>query len=285
MIEWHIAHRVAGVMVLGTCGEGPWLTDEHRRLLTREAAQAAGGRIAVAAQVSDNSAARVLEQIDHAARAGANFAVVAQPYFAIKAKAPDLPRFYREIADSSALPLGFYDRGQSASVPVPASALSEIVSHPKVKFVKDSSGDPARPQIYLAVRSQRPDLTVMTGSEFKVVEYLTHGYDGFMLGGAVISSRYVRAIVTAFAQGGAPAAQASDEAMQAMLRIVYGGPGIACWLAGLKYALIRLGIFSSTANLLGYELTSECRAAIDALIAKEHPWFAPALPLAAPVSR
>jgi 4-hydroxy-tetrahydrodipicolinate synthase len=274
MIEWHIAHRVDGIMVLGTCGEGPWLTDDHRRLIIQEAARVSKGRIAIAAQVSDNSAARVLEQIDQAARNGATFAVVAQPYFALKAKAPDLPRFYREIADRSALPLGFYDRGQSAVVPVPASALSEIVLHPRVKFVKDSSGDQARAEIYIAARNRRPDLSLMTGSEFRVVEYLNRGYDGLMLGGAVISTRYVRAIVAAFVKDGPAAARIPDEAMQQMLRIVYGGPAIACWLAGLKYTLIRLGVFSSTANHLGYTLTDECREAIDSLIASREALFA-----------
>ena len=285
MVEWHIAHRVDGIMVLGTCGEGPWLTDDHRRLIIQEAARAANGRIAVAAQVSDNSAARVLEQIDHAARWGADFAAVAQPYFALKAKAPDLPRFYREIADRSALPLGFYDRGQNASVPVPTDALSEIVLHPKVKFVKDSSGDPARAEIYLAARGRRPELSLMTGSEFKVVEYLNRGYDGLLLGGTAISTRYVRAIVTAFVQGGPAAARAPDDTMQQMLRIVYGGPAIASWLAGLKYALVRLGVFSSTANHLGYELTNECRKAIDALLASKEAQFAVNAALSAPDGR
>lgn len=273
MIEWHIAHRVDGIMVLGTCGEGPWLTDDHRRRLIKEAAQAARGRIAIAAQVSDNSAARVLEQIDEAARQGAAFAVVAQPYFALKARAPDLLCFYREIADRSALPLGFYDRGQSALVPVSADAVSDIVLHPKVKFVKDSSGDPARAELYLAARDRRPELSLMTGSEFRVVEYLTRGYDGLLLGGAVISTRYLRAIVAAFVQGGPAAAKAPDEAMQQMLRTVYGGPAIACWLAGLKYSLIRLGVFSSMANHLGYVLTDECRAAIDGLLASHAAQF------------
>lgn len=266
MVEWHVAHRVTGLMVLGTCGEGPWLPDEHRRQLIQEASRIAAGRIAIAAQVSDNSAARVLEQTERAALAGADYAVVAQPYFALKARAPDLPRFYREIAEHSSLPLGFYDRGASASVPVPSEALSDIVSHPKVKFVKDSSGDPARAQAYLAVRARRSDLTLMSGNEFKVIEYLTLGYDGFMLGGAVISSRYVRAITAAFLAGDLPAARAADQTQQAMLRTVYGGPAIPCWLAGLKYLLVRLGVFSSTANHLGYELNPECRLEIDRLL-------------------
>lgn len=266
MVEWHVAHRVPGLMVLGTCGEGPWLPDEHRRQLIRETAHVAAGRIAVAAQVTDNSVDRVLEQVERAALAGADYAVVAQPYFALKARAPDLPRFYREIAERSSLPLGFYDRGASAPVPVPGEALSDIVSHPQVKFVKDSSGDPTRAQTYLSIRTRRSDLVLMSGNEFKIMDYLNLGYDGLLLGGAVISSRHVRAITAAFLAGDLPAAQAANQSQQAMLRTVYGGPGIPCWLSGLKYLLVRLGVFSSTANHPGYDLTPECRLAIDRLL-------------------
>ena len=48
-----------------------------------------------------------------------------------------------------------------------------------------------------------------------------------------------------------------------MLFGLYGGEAIACWLTGLKYYMVRRGLFSTTTSFLGYPLTDECRAYIE----------------------
>ena len=71
MVDHHVQLGVAGLMLAGTCGEGPWMRQRDREQLTRVTVDAARGRIVVAVQVTDNSAGRTLDNIEDAARWGA----------------------------------------------------------------------------------------------------------------------------------------------------------------------------------------------------------------------
>ncbi len=98
LIEHHIRMGVTGVMLAGTCGEGPWLLDADRETLVRTAAAAGKGRLRIAMQVTENSAVRTLHMAEQAAKWGAEIAVVAQPYFFLNATADRQLSYYRDFA-------------------------------------------------------------------------------------------------------------------------------------------------------------------------------------------
>ena len=81
MVEHHVRLGVDGLFLAGTCGEGPWMTDRQKLTLVQAVREAAAGRLRLAVQVTDNSSARVLEQVD--ALQGVDFVIVAQPYLAM----------------------------------------------------------------------------------------------------------------------------------------------------------------------------------------------------------
>ena len=58
--------------------------------------------------------------------------------------------------------------------------------------------------------------------------------------------------------------------MRRLLLDLYGGEKIACWLSGLKHALVEMGIFSTNRNLLGYPLTPGCRRAVSNALFQQH---------------
>jgi len=70
-------------------------------------------------------------------------------------------------------------------------------------------------------------------------------------------------IVALFQAGRLDEARAEDEAMREILYGIHGGKTISCWLTGLKYLMVKKGIFSTTENFLGYPLTDECREMIE----------------------
>jgi len=266
MVEQHLEIGVAGLMLAGTCGEGPWLRERDREMLTRTAVEAAGGRLRIAVHVSDNSAARVLDQIESAARWGAEIAVVAAPYFFLNATPERQLEHYREIARRSGLPMGFYDRGAASPYLLPESHLAELLAEPGIVMVKDSSANEARRDRYVAAKATRPALMLFSGDEFTCVNYLRAGYDGLLLGGAIFNARLAHRIIAAVRAGDLMAAEKWQSRMIDLMHRVYGGPQIECWLTGLKELLVQMGVFSTHANLLGYPLTEHCRAQIRAAV-------------------
>lgn len=273
LVEHHVRLGADGIMILGTCGEGPWIPDAMRRTLIRETVQAAQGKLALTVQTTESSSARTLEQIEMAAALGAKQATVAQPWFLLNATPANIEAYYLEIFERSPLPIAFYDRGVNAAVKVPDELLPALYHHPAVALVKDSSGSEERSRIALQCKKARPELKLLNGDEFACTRYLQAGYDGVMFGGGILNARYVRAIAAALEAGNVTEAGRIDAAMRDFLYGIYGGTRITCWLTGLKEALVRLGIFSTNTNFLRYPLTPECSAAIDALLCSEAEWF------------
>ena len=266
MVAHHVDLGVAGIMLAGTCGEGPWLRDRDREVLARTAVEAAKGKLTVAMQVSDNSWVRVLDNVDRAAAWGVELAVVATPSFFINATPKRMLAHYAEVARRSPLPMGLYDRGPHSPYVVPDALMPELLAEKNIVVVKDSAQQESRRKVYLAARAARPDLVIFSGSEFDCDEYMAAGYDGLLLGGGIFNASIAHEIIAATQAKDFAKAKALQARMNDLMYRVYGGPKIECWMTGLKELLVQLGVFSSNYNLLEYPLTAECKAQIQAAI-------------------
>lgn len=263
MVADAVAGGLHGLFLGGTCGEGLWLRDRDRRVLVETVARAAHRRLEIAVQVSDNSVPRVLDNIAEARQAGADVAVVAPAMAMMNATPSRIAALFEEVVRRSPLPVGIYDLGPKRSFSLPEEDLRRIYLLPGVTLVKDSSAAPARRAIALAARREKPGLRLFNGDEFRGLEYLQAGYDGVMFGGAVAVMPHLRRLVGSFQAGRLAEAAAVDAEMKDILWGLYGGKDIACWLTGLKYFLVRRGVFSTPASFFEYPLTDGCRAFID----------------------
>ncbi len=257
---------MVGLFLGGTCGEGPWMRDRDLEILVRATVEAGAGRLLLAAQVTDNSHGRVLDNIDRVTGWGAQIAVVDSPGWMLNATPERLVTHYREIARHSPLPVGLYDRGLNGPTSLPTAQLAEVLAEPNIVMVKDSSRNLARREAYLRARERRPELVLLDGDEFDCVSYLKAGYDGLLLGGGIFNAPQAYRIIEAIRVGDDARAARLQEKMNHMMLRVFGGPKIECWLTGQKELLVQMGIFETNHSLLKYPLTAECREQIAALV-------------------
>jgi 4-hydroxy-tetrahydrodipicolinate synthase len=269
MVDRHVDLDVCGIFLGGTCGEGPWLHPDDYKSFVRLVVSEARQRCVVAAQVSDNSAQRMLCNIDTVAGCGADLAVIASPYAFMNNTDAHLLDLYRETIEKSSLPIVFYDRGRHSPFPASNEILAEIYSMEKVLLIKDSSGDESRRELALEARRKRPELVLANGDEFRAVEYFKAGYDAAMFGGSILVAQFAAKIYEACRENRFEEAVEIERRMCDVLYAVYGGKTIACWLTGLKQSLVECGIFSSHRNFLDYPLTETCQAAMTAILETE----------------
>ncbi len=276
LVEHHVKLGVSGLFLLGTCGEGAFMTDRQRTDLVAAVVKHNAGRMRIAVQVTDNSAGRIADNIRWAEGLGADVAVIAPPYFFPAPKTEALYDLYADAAADSPLPVGIYDRGRHGAVVIPNAVLKRLYALLRVTMLKDSSSDPERAQIALAARRKRPELLVLDGDEWVADQYLSLGYDGLLLGGAVFNAHLAGLIARAVSAGDLAGAAKLQQRMNRLMWEVYGGKKITCWLAGLKHLLVEMGIFTTHRNLLGYELTASCAQAIARALVRERemlfPW-------------
>lgn len=273
MVGHHLRLGVSGLFVAGTNGEGPWLPERSLRALVASVVKAAAGRVTVAVQVTDNSAARILDNARRAAADGAGLAVIAPPNFAMGYASPRdrekrLLDLYLEAVRESPLPVAIYDRGGAGPVGVPARVLAAAYAEPNVVAVKDSSVDDGHLALALEARRKRPRLALFCGYEFDCVKYLKAGYDGLLLGGGVFNAGLAVRIFAAVRDGDLALAGRLQARMNRLMYAVYGGRRIRTWLSGEKYLLVRMGIFRTWRNYPDYPLGPRERRAVEAALAR-----------------
>jgi 4-hydroxy-tetrahydrodipicolinate synthase len=266
MVRHHIRLKQQGIFIGGTCGEGPYLPTKQFDRLVSSVAQAAGDDILVAVQVTDNSYSKVINKINAAASDGGDIAIIAEPWFSACMSETALLKYYLESAERSRLPVGIYSRGAKE---IPAKLYRKILTHPNVKIFKDSSLNDEIMDIALDAKKSRKDFFVMTGYELCMPKYLKAGYDGILAGGGILIGAVANQMIAAAKAGEFDKLDALQQHCERIFYPAYGGRKITSWLTGLKYTLVKMGIFSTTAGYLKYDLTESVKADIARMLEEE----------------
>jgi len=269
LVRQHAQLGVCGLFLGGSCGEGPFLPNRQRADLVESFRRAAGDDFHLAVQVSDTSAPRVQVNIAEAVTAGADSVVIAAPWL-LRFVHPDSARryFLETLERDWPVPVGIYILNQPPETGLDLDFWLEIAGHGNVAYVKDSTSKIEYRQALLALKRERPNLTLRTGDEFDVVAALADGYDGCLLGTAVLNAGLIGRAVEALRRGDRDAADRWQAHSNALLHDLFR-PDISSWMPGLKHALKTLGLFTTEyAHIMG-PLTDEDRQRIATALERE----------------
>lgn len=270
MVKLHHRLEQKGIFLGGTCGEGPFISRDENNKLVNAVAKANKGKMIIATQVTDNSFSKVLDNISQAKDNGSDVAIVAEPWFPGPVKGKVLwnymHRHYMEILEKSPLPIGIYSRGGPV---VPFKLYREILMHQNVCLFKDSSVNDEIKAIALGVMKKRKDFTALTGAEFMIDSYLEAGYNGALAGGGIIIGSLTSKMIEYAKQGDFAKVKKLQQHCDRINFTAYGGKKIVSWLTGLKYTLVKMGIFKTTAGYLVYPLPDAVKKRIDKMVKKE----------------
>ena len=263
MVDHHVGMGVRGILIAGTCGEGPVIARREVHKLTSLTAEAASGRLLVSVQVTDNSSCRVLENIRQAMIDGADIAVLSEPWYEIPlADTACRERYYFDVLEHSDLPIGIYVRRKY----LPPDAYRRMVAHPNVVLLKDSSLSDELMAAFVAYASERSDIVLLTGDEFHPGKYLRAGYDGILAGGCIVTGLLLQDILRAARAGEYDEVAALQAELDNIHHVIYGDERATGWLTGLKYTLKLMGVFSHECNYAAYPLSSDARKTIERLV-------------------
>ncbi|MCG8918121.1 4-hydroxy-tetrahydrodipicolinate synthase [Actinokineospora sp. PR83] len=129
-----------GIVVGGTIGEAPTLTDAETTDLIRAVAARAGGRARVIAGVGTNNTATSTHRARQAEAAGADALLLVCPYYSRPTQAGVVAHCLA-VADATELPVMLYDVPARTGTAMDAATLVELARHPRIRAVKDAKGD------------------------------------------------------------------------------------------------------------------------------------------------
>src|SRR5262245_7260471 len=140
LVEFHVQNGTDGIVPCGTTGESPTLSHAEHKRVVEIVVQAAARRIAVVAGTGSNSTAEAIDMTVHAAKAGADAALLVSPYYNRPTQA-GLYEHFKAIAQAAPdLPQIIYNIQSRTAVNVETDTLARLAELPNVVGVKEASG-------------------------------------------------------------------------------------------------------------------------------------------------
>jgi 4-hydroxy-2-oxoglutarate aldolase len=162
---------------MGSNGEFVLLSAREKDALTRFVCSRCKGRKSVIVGTGAESTLETMRLNAMAAAAGADAVLVVTPnYYKGEMTEANLSRFYRDVADASALPVILYNMPRNTGVNLSAPLAVELGRHPKIIGIKDSGGNIV--QIADMIRNAPENFSVFAGSASFLYASLVLGATG-----------------------------------------------------------------------------------------------------------
>lgn len=187
-----------GVVVSGTTGESPTLSNAEKVALFKAAVDAAGGRGRVIAGTGTYNTSASIEMSHKAAAAGCHGLMAVTPYYS-KPPQAGLVRHFTAIADATGLPLMLYNIPGRTSRLIEVDTLVELAAHPNIVAVKDAVDDIAFTRAEL--EALPGDFAVYAGSDSMTRDIVEAGGVGVVSVASHLVGPLVRRLVEAADSG------------------------------------------------------------------------------------
>ena len=172
LLQRQIDAGVKTVVLAGTTGEAPTLSDAEKIELFRRCKSYVGNSCNIIAGTGTNSTAHAVELSIAAREVGADGLLVVSPYYN-KATASGLFTHYRAICQSVDIPVIAYNVPSRTGVDIPVSVYAQLSQIPNLIGIKEASSDITK--ITKTRIACQDDLAIWTGNDDLIVPAISLG--------------------------------------------------------------------------------------------------------------
>jgi 4-hydroxy-tetrahydrodipicolinate synthase len=197
LARWLVQRGSDGLVVAGTTGESPVLSDEEKVTLWEAVANAV--TVPVVAGSGTNDTAHSVELTRRAAQVGAAGILAVTPYYNRPPQA-GLEGHFRAVAAATSLPVLIYDIPVRTGRKVAHETLVALARQvPTIVGVKDATGDPAESARLLA--EAPPGFDLYSGDDALTLPLLAVGGSGVISVASHWAGEEIAEMVSSFFQG------------------------------------------------------------------------------------
>ena len=175
LIERQITAGTDAIVLTGTTGESPTLTDAEKLEIFRIGVNTAAGRCKIIAGTGSNSTAKAVDLSQKAASIGVDAILAVTPYYN-KSTQPGLIQYYTAVAESSGLPVIAYNVPSRTGVDIRVDTCRKLAEIPGIAGIKEASGDLSKIGRILAACGDA--LPVYSGNDDQTVPIMALGGAG-----------------------------------------------------------------------------------------------------------
>ncbi len=198
LLNMHIEHGTDAVLILGTTGETPALSEEEQDEIVRVSVEEAGGRIPIIVNSGTNNTEKSIARSIKYQEMGANGLLVITPYYNKPNQSGMIEHFYK-IADSVSIPIYIYNVPSRTGICIDVGIVAELSKHPNIAGIKEASGDMS----YVAKLSTliHDDFNIYSGNDDITIALMSMGAAGAVSVWANLMPEKVREMTHAYLEG------------------------------------------------------------------------------------
>lgn len=187
-----------GLVIAGTTGESPTLSDEEKIRLFRAVKDAVGDRGKVVAGTGTYDTAHSIHLSKEAHRAGADGLLLVNPYYN-RPSQDGLYAHFRAVAESTPLPVMLYNIPGRTGVNCAPETIARLAEIPNIVAVKEAAG--SLDQVS-EIRVKTPDhFLIYSGDDSLTLPKLAVGATGVVSVAGNIAARPIQEMIQAFFAG------------------------------------------------------------------------------------
>jgi 4-hydroxy-tetrahydrodipicolinate synthase len=236
LVEHSIDH-LDGMVVGGSCGEGPSLGRRQRLEVLSHFVDVVGGRVPVIAGVASTSLADIRAVVEEGDRLGVTGYLVPPPFYFTNS-AGGVETFFAEVARTTDREIMIYDNPKTTKTTMSVELLASVVEQsPNINHVKVTDPDLDK----ITGLRQRCDAVLLAGSDEVMHHQVLRGCEGAVTAAPQVFPRICRSWFDAASTDGGGRLH-YNRLLPFVIELLLGPDQ---YPAVIKHALFQLGVLAS----------------------------------------
>ena len=242
IIDDQIDNGTDAIVICGTTGESPTMTDEEHTACIRYAVKKTAGRVPVIAGTGSNDTKYAIWLSRQAQADGADALLLVTPYYN-KTSQAGLIAHYTAIADAVDLPCILYNVPSRTGCNLTAASLKQLAKRPNINAVKEASGNIS--QVAEIAAACGEELNIYSGNDDQIVPLLALGGKGVISVLSNVAPRYTHDICAKWFAGDTAGSLAMQLAALPLCKALFADVNPI----PVKWAMNRLGWHAGACRL------------------------------------
>ncbi|MFP3917888.1 4-hydroxy-tetrahydrodipicolinate synthase [Lysinibacillus telephonicus] len=238
LINYLIANGTDGLVISGTTGESPTLTEEEKVELFKFAVDVVDGRVPVIAGTGSYNTKASIELTKHAENAGVDGIMLVAPYYN-KPSQEGLYQHFKAIAEETSLPIILYNVPGRSVVSLSVDTVVRLSEIKNIVAIKEASGN--LDAMAEMIEKTADDFSLYSGDDGLTIPVLSIGGAGVISVASHIIGNEMQEMIKKFQIGNVQEAARDHRRLLPVMKILFATPNPTSVKAALNLNGIPVG--------------------------------------------
>ena len=221
LIDYLIDNGTEGLVVSGTTGESPTLTDEEKIQLFKFTVEVVNGRVPVIAGTGSYSTKASIELTRQATNAGVDGIMLVVPYYN-KPSQEGMYQHFQTIAAVTSLPIMLYNIPGRSVVNMSVETVLRLSEIPNIVAIKEAGGNLDTMSEIISNTSE--DFSLYSGDDGLTIPALSIGGTGVISVASHIIGNEMQAMIAKFNSGNVRGAAKDHRTLLPVMKALFAAP-------------------------------------------------------------